>query len=143
VVFAGFTTFRLSLPTRQRDALDTLASKLLAMSRTRRGYPPKDFWWRWIQQAYPRFSAGQCKMMANYALMSAASGVISAASAFAVGSGLPINTGSVQSALGDLSSQQQLVLQEAMSQKDTFEQMFSNMLKSFSGAASGIIANVK
>jgi hypothetical protein len=82
-------------------------------------------------------------MMANYALISGASGVISAASGFVVGSGLPINTSSVQSALGDLSSQQQLVLQEAMSQKDTFEQMFSNMLKSFSGAASGIIANVK
>jgi hypothetical protein len=142
MVFPGFTTFRLSLPTRQRDALDTLASKLLAISRTKRGYPPKDFWWRWIQQAYPRFSADQCKMMANYAIISAASGVISGASGFPAAQAY-LNLQNASSAVGDLSDQQQLELQQAMSQKDTFEQTFYNMLKTWSHAASGIIANLK
>jgi len=45
--------------------------------------------------------------------------------------------------LGDLSDQQQLVIQQAMSQKDTFEETFSNLLKTMQDTTKGIISNMK
>ena len=45
--------------------------------------------------------------------------------------------------LGDLSTQDQIVLQEAMQQKDQFEETFSNLLKATQDTTNSVIGNMK
>lgn len=51
--------------------------------------------------------------------------------------------GSTNNCVMDLSTQLQLILQNANSPKDPFEQTFSNLLKAWSDARSGILGNLK
>jgi hypothetical protein len=45
--------------------------------------------------------------------------------------------------LGEMSTMDQLVLQQSMEKKGQFESIFSNMLKTFQQTAAGVIANLK
>ncbi|HLN13696.1 MAG TPA: hypothetical protein VK587_10915 [bacterium] len=47
------------------------------------------------------------------------------------------------SSLADLSTQDQLVLQEAMQQKDQFEETFSHLLKATQATTNSVIGNMK
>ncbi len=47
------------------------------------------------------------------------------------------------SSSGDMSTQQQMELQQAMQQKSQFEEVFSNMLKSISDTNDAIVQNIK
>lgn len=71
-----FLSFRLSLPARDREVLDALALKLVAVSAASGGAVRPDGWWRCIQRALPGASAKDCQALASYAVEAAASGVL-------------------------------------------------------------------
>jgi hypothetical protein len=53
------------------------------------------------------------------------------------------NRNNAISSLSDITTEDQLTLQNAVSQEEQFEQIFSNLLKTFDGTANGILQNLK
>lgn len=150
-----FVHYRRRLPPRQRDLVDALTRKLLAVGPAAPLSFARETWWRWIQRALPGATAAQCKAMATYAMAAVASGIITLPSP-----GQPPTTASqlmsvaslasVLNALqndldsdNEVSQMSSMQLQMLMDARSKLLQTASDIEKSNSDTAMAIAGNIK
>jgi len=116
--------------------LDSLASKLLAISRVRPGSAAEN-WWRWIKRAGPALSDDECKALASYAIAMLACGM---ASSSALASNLTQATRQREEQMSF--NLQYLAMQNTMNQESRSYTSVSNIMKTKHDTAKNTISNV-
>ena len=133
-----FIGFRLSLSARDREILDALARRLIAM--TAAPVPPDValHWARQLHHAAPNLIAEDCQALAIYALAAAATGVLDA--------GVPAG-GALQSQPGQWQQMsfnlQYLQLQSQMQHENREYTALSNIMKTKHDTVKNSISNVR
>ena len=142
MISPSFAHFRLSLPTQHRETLDALASKLMAVSKTKPPGPGCANWAAWIQRASPALTAAESQALASYAVAAAGSGAVSSTGS---GSG---GTSSLMSATQQMQETQMsfnlqyLQLQNSMQNDNRQFTMVGNIMKTKHNTAKNTINNI-